>query len=42
MRPVRRAEARRASAPMATVLFRKIGLEDGYDETRHADYFADR
>jgi hypothetical protein len=24
-----------------TVIFRKIGLQDGYDETRPADYSAD-
>ncbi len=30
-----------AVSAVLTVLFRKIGLQDGYDETRPADYFAD-
>ncbi len=30
-----------AVSAVLTVLFRKVGLQDGYDETRPADYFAD-
>jgi SSS family solute:Na+ symporter len=30
-----------AVSAVLTVLFRKIGLQDGYDETRPADYLAD-
>jgi SSS family solute:Na+ symporter len=30
-----------AVAAALTPVFRKIGLQDGYDETRHADYVAD-
>ncbi len=30
-----------AVSAVLTVLFRKIGLQDGYDETWPADYFAD-
>ncbi len=30
-----------AVSTVLTVLFRKVGLQDGYDETRPADYFAD-
>ena len=30
-----------AAAAVLTPVFRKIGLQDGYDETRRADYVAD-
>ncbi len=30
-----------AVAAVLTLVFRKIGLQDGYDETRPADYLAD-
>jgi hypothetical protein len=30
-----------AVSAVLTVVFRKVGLQDGYDETRHADYTAD-
>jgi SSS family solute:Na+ symporter len=30
-----------AVSAVLTVVFRKAGLQDGYDETRHADYTAD-
>jgi hypothetical protein len=30
-----------AVSVVLTLLFRKIGLQDGYDETRPADYLAD-
>ena len=30
-----------AVSAVLTVVFRKVGLQDGYDETRRADYTAD-
>lgn len=30
-----------AISAVLTVLFRRIGVKDGYDETRPADYLAD-
>ena len=31
-----------AVSAVLTVVFRRIGLQDGYDETRPVDYTADR